>query len=161
MTGSSFAMRPRTGPTSKNEFCEWPNPTCLIHTRSDITFGTFMSESNLPDWEQLLSAAAHLQSAPTSLDSHECRLNPICLPDEGVFSVSFLSSSNTTRKYLSCVESFLMTATNLRFSSSFVSSISRSRTKARMMAMFTSIACSLFSTLDSIATPCSVKAYGK
>jgi hypothetical protein len=29
--------------------------------RSDITSGTFMSESNLPDWEQLLSAAAHLQ----------------------------------------------------------------------------------------------------
>jgi hypothetical protein len=29
--------------------------------RSDITSGTFMSESNLPEWEQLLSAAAHLQ----------------------------------------------------------------------------------------------------
>ena len=29
--------------------------------RSAITSGTFMSESNLPDWEQLLSAAAHLQ----------------------------------------------------------------------------------------------------
>jgi hypothetical protein len=29
--------------------------------RSGITSGTFMSESNLPDWEQLLSAAAHLQ----------------------------------------------------------------------------------------------------
>jgi hypothetical protein len=33
----------------------------MIHTRSDITSGTFMSESNLPEWEQLLSAAAHLQ----------------------------------------------------------------------------------------------------
>jgi hypothetical protein len=29
--------------------------------RSDITSGTIMSESNLPEWEQLLSAAAHLQ----------------------------------------------------------------------------------------------------
>ena len=29
--------------------------------RSDITSGTSMSESNLPEWEQLLSAAAHLQ----------------------------------------------------------------------------------------------------
>ena len=29
--------------------------------RSDTTSGTPMSESNLPDWEQLLSAAAHLQ----------------------------------------------------------------------------------------------------
>jgi hypothetical protein len=28
---------------------------------SVITSGTFMSESNLPEWEQLLSAAAHLQ----------------------------------------------------------------------------------------------------
>lgn len=37
------------------------NLTSPIHTRSDITSGTFMSESNLPDWEQLLSAAAHLQ----------------------------------------------------------------------------------------------------
>lgn len=40
---------------------EWPNLTCLTHTHSDITSGTYMSESNLPDWEQLLSAAAHLQ----------------------------------------------------------------------------------------------------
>ena len=29
--------------------------------RSDTTSGTLMSKSNLPDWEQLLSAAAHLQ----------------------------------------------------------------------------------------------------
>jgi hypothetical protein len=42
-------------------FFEWPNLTCLIHTHSDITSGIYMSESNLPDWEQLLSAAAHLQ----------------------------------------------------------------------------------------------------
>jgi len=33
----------------------------LIPTRSAITSETYLSESNLPDWEQLLSAAAHLQ----------------------------------------------------------------------------------------------------
>jgi hypothetical protein len=30
--------------------------------RSDITSGISMSENNLPEWEQLLSAAAHLQA---------------------------------------------------------------------------------------------------
>jgi hypothetical protein len=38
-----------------------------------------------------------------------------------------------------------------------VARICRSRTKARMMAMFTAIARSLFKTVDSMATPCSVK----
>src|SRR5215208_3122156 len=42
-------------------FFGYPDLTCLIHTRSDIISGTCMSESNLPEWEQLLSAAAHLQ----------------------------------------------------------------------------------------------------
>lgn len=88
-------------------------------------------------------------------------MNPICLPEELGFCVSFLNSSNTTLKYWSCVESFLITAANLRFSSSFVSSICLGRTKARMIAMLTSIACSLFNTLESIATPCSVNAYGR
>src|SRR6185295_16824761 len=32
-----------------------------IHTHSDTTSGISMSESKLPEWEQLLSAAAHLQ----------------------------------------------------------------------------------------------------
>ena len=94
-------------------------------------------------------------------ESHERLLNPICLPDESGLFVSFFSSSNTTLKYLSCVESFRITAANLRLSSSFVSNICRKCTKARMMAMFTSIACSLFKTLESIATPCSVNACGR
>ena len=38
--------------------------------------------------------------------------------------------------------------------------ISRKRTKARMMAMLTSMAAALLRTLESMATPCSVKAYG-
>jgi hypothetical protein len=61
MTGRSFVTLRRTGRRSESEFFECLNVTSLIHTRSDITSGTFMSESNLPDWEQLLSAAAHLQ----------------------------------------------------------------------------------------------------
>ena len=61
MTGSSFATLPQTGGRSGSGYLEYPNLISLIRTRSDITSGTFMSESNLPEWEQLLSAAAHLQ----------------------------------------------------------------------------------------------------
>src|SRR5882724_12308393 len=88
-------------------------------------------------------------------------LNPICLRVGVGCSLSLLSSSNTTLKYLSCVESLRITAANLRFSSSFDSNICRSFTNARMMVMLTSIARSLLRTLDNIATPCSVKTYGK
>jgi hypothetical protein len=42
-----------------------------------------------------------------------------------------------------------------------VRSISRKRTNARMMAMFTCTARGLRRTLESMATPCSVKAYGR
>jgi hypothetical protein len=41
-------------------------------------------------------------------------LNPIGLRDGSGCSLSFLSSSNTTLKYLSCVESFRITAANFR-----------------------------------------------
>src|SRR5215211_113509 len=61
MTGSSFAMLPPVARTSVNESFGSPNLTWPIRTRSDITSGTLMSESNLPEWEQLLSSAAHLQ----------------------------------------------------------------------------------------------------
>lgn len=54
-------MLPQAGRKSESGSCEWPNLTWQIRTHSDITSGTFMSESNLPEWEQLLSAAAHLQ----------------------------------------------------------------------------------------------------
>jgi Nucleotidyl transferase AbiEii toxin, Type IV TA system len=54
-------MLPRVARISGSGSFGYPNLTWLIHMRSDITSGTFMSESNLPDWEQLLSAAAHLQ----------------------------------------------------------------------------------------------------
>lgn len=61
MTGSIFATLPRAAQTSASEFFAYPSLIYPIRTLSDITSGTFMSESNLPEWEQLLSAAAHLQ----------------------------------------------------------------------------------------------------
>jgi hypothetical protein len=61
MTGRSFATLRQVAPKFESGSFGFPNLTCLIHTRSDITSGTYMSESNLPEWEQLLSAAAHLQ----------------------------------------------------------------------------------------------------
>jgi hypothetical protein len=54
-------MLPRIARISESGSFGFPNLIWMIHTRSDITSGTFMSESNLPEWEQLLSAAAHLQ----------------------------------------------------------------------------------------------------
>jgi hypothetical protein len=62
----------------------------------------------------------------------------------------------------SCMVSFLSSrvssCTNQRASSLFDSSISRNCTKARMIRMLMVIARSLLSTVDSMATPCSVKA---
>ena len=51
----------RSSRTSVSGSFELLRLTYLIRTNSDITSGIYMSESNLPDWEQLLSAAAHLQ----------------------------------------------------------------------------------------------------
>ena len=45
MTGSSFATLPRGAKTFKNGSLGYPNLTYPIHTRSDITSGTSMSES--------------------------------------------------------------------------------------------------------------------
>jgi hypothetical protein len=61
MIGRNCATLPQAAPTFEKRSFGWPSLTCLIHTRSDIISGTSMSESNLPEWEQLLSAAAHLQ----------------------------------------------------------------------------------------------------
>jgi hypothetical protein len=61
VTGRSFATLLKAERRFATGSFGYPNLTCLIHTHSAITSGTFMSESNLPDWEQLLSAAAHLQ----------------------------------------------------------------------------------------------------
>lgn len=60
-TGRNFATLLRAIRKFENGSYGYPNVTWVIHMRSGITSGTFMSESNLPEWEQLLSAAAHLQ----------------------------------------------------------------------------------------------------
>jgi hypothetical protein len=44
-----------SGTDIRERILRYRNLTCPIHTRSDITSGTFMSESNLPEWEQLES----------------------------------------------------------------------------------------------------------
>src|SRR5215218_2430280 len=61
MIGRNCVMPPRAIPGYVSGSFAYQNLTCLIRTNSDIISGTFMSESNLPEWEQLLSAAAHLQ----------------------------------------------------------------------------------------------------
>lgn len=48
------------------ESSEYAQRIWLILMSSGITSGTFMSENNLPEREQLLSAAAHLQILPGS-----------------------------------------------------------------------------------------------
>jgi hypothetical protein len=53
---------------------------------------------------------------------------------------------------------FFSRAVSLRASTALATNIRLKRTKARMIAMFTWIARSLRSTLESMATPCSVKA---
>jgi hypothetical protein len=53
---------------------------------------------------------------------------------------------------------FVFERGKLRASSVFERSISRKRTSVRMMAMLTCTARELRSALESIATPCSVKA---
>jgi hypothetical protein len=64
-------------------------------------------------------------------------------------------ASNTARN---CESYLLSSASSLRARSRWVATISRMRTNARRISMFTWIARGLFSTLDNIATPCSVKA---
>jgi len=64
-------------------------------------------------------------------------------------------ASKTTRN---CASYFFSRASSLRASPSCEASNCRSRTNALMISMFTSTARSLWRTLDSIATPCSVKA---
>src|SRR5437667_6582643 len=77
------------------------------------------------------------------------------------FSGGFINSrmaSNTTLNWAS----YLFSRASSFFARSACDDSScRKRTNARMISMFTRTARSLFSTLDSMATPCSVKAYGR
>lgn len=66
-------------------------------------------------------------------------------------------ASKTT---LNCASYLFSRACSFLARSAFVESILRSRTNARMISMLTSIARRLRRTIESIATPCSVKARG-
>lgn len=61
---------------------------------------------------------------------------------------------------MSCFIIFFSIRSNLIKISLCVKSNSRIRLKIRMIWIFTSIAVSLFNTLDCVATPCSIKANG-
>jgi hypothetical protein len=83
--------------------------------------------------------------------------NPIALRSVTGGVISSRIASKTTLKFVSY---FFSRASSLGRRSSCVTTIWRRFTKARMIAMLTLIARWLRSTLESIATPCSVKAYG-
>jgi hypothetical protein len=72
--------------------------------------------------------------------------------------MSCLIAWKTARKWRSY---FCSSASIRAASSAWAASIDRSRTKARMISTFTAMARGLLSTLDSMATPCSVNAYGR
>ena len=69
--------------------------------------------------------------------------------------ISSRIASNTT---LNCRSYFDSRSFSGRAISRLCPTRSRSRTKARMISTLTRTACLLFSTEDSMATPCSVKA---
>src|SRR5713101_7849306 len=85
-------------------------------------------------------------------------MNPIGRLDLGSGgAISSRMASNTT---LNCASYFLSSAASLRARSALETSRARRRTKARMISMLTRTARLLRSTEESMATPCSVKAYG-
>jgi len=69
-----------------------------------------------------------------------------------------MSSRIASKTTLKVASYFFSRASSLGARSSCVTTIWRSFTKALMIAILTSIARLLRSTLESIATPCSVKA---
>ena len=72
-------------------------------------------------------------------------------------AISLRIASNTLPN---CASYFLSSAESFRFSSSLEVSILLRRTNARIISIFTRSARLLLRTLDNIATPCSVNAYG-
>ena len=79
---------------------------------------------------------------------------PISLRPRGGVAINCRIASKTT---LNCLSYLLSSSFNRRESSALEASICRNFTNARMISMLTNIARSLFRTLESIATPCSVK----
>jgi len=76
------------------------------------------------------------------------------------FSGEAMSCRIASKTPLNCASYRFSSSSSRRARSRLVATSSRSRTKARMISMFTRAAGGLRSTLDSIATPCSVKALG-
>jgi len=72
-------------------------------------------------------------------------------------AMSWRIASKTTRNWSSYLFSIFA---SFRARSAWDFSNCRRRTKARMISMLTRTALGLFKTLESMATPCSVKAYG-
>src|SRR5438445_488523 len=81
--------------------------------------------------------------------------NPMRGLDGGVGAISSRMASKTT---LNCVSYFFSSSSSLLDKSLLEAINARNRTNARMISMFTCTARLLFKTLDSMATPCSVKA---
>jgi hypothetical protein len=71
-----------------------------------------------------------------------------------------MSSRMASKTALNWMSYFFSSVASLRESSALEESICRKRTKARMISMLTWMARSLCKTLESMDTPCSVKAYG-
>ena len=72
-----------------------------------------------------------------------------------------MSSRIASNTILNCESYFCSSASSLAASSVFDWSSCRSRTNARMISMLTCTARGLRRTLESMATPCSVKAWGR
>ena len=82
---------------------------------------------------------------------------PISLRPRAGVAINCRIASKTI---LNCLSYLLSSSSNRRESSTLDTSICRSFTNARMISMLTVIARLLRKTLESIATPCSVKAKG-
>jgi hypothetical protein len=79
----------------------------------------------------------------------------------GQWGFNFLISSTTAVMMEVCCFCVRSTCSSLRARSLWVARSSRNRTKARIMMMFICTARSLLRTEESIATPSSVKAWGR
>lgn len=76
------------------------------------------------------------------------------------FSGGFMSSRMASKTTLNWVSYFLSRSLSLRARSLWEARICLRRTKVLMISTLTRMARSLFKTLESMATPCSVNAYG-
>ena len=87
-------------------------------------------------------------------------LNPIPGRGDSGGAISSFNASNRLRIPSSCISIFRSSSASLAASLTCAETISRNRTKARMIAMWTSTARGLCSTPESIETPSCVKTNG-